>query len=276
MHYKIIDIHTHTYPEAIADKATEALGKFYNFHVRCKGTYADLEAQAEATHGSDTEVVGFLLFSVATNAHQVQKVNDSMAALAGLSRSHGYETVAFAGMHQDYPDFAGEIDRCEALGLRGVKIHPDIQRMDIQSKEMYALCELLEGRMPLFLHMGDERAEYRYSEPKKLAALLDRFPRLEVAAAHLGGYKAWDEAERYLFGRENVWYDVSSALWAMSPEYAAHLIKAAGSDRVMFGTDYPVMPLDEYIELFMKVELEDSVRADIFYNNAKKFLYDKR
>ena len=41
--------------------------------------------------------------------------------------------------------------------------------------------------MPLYLHMGDNRPQYRYSEPKKLAKLLDRFPDLVVGAAHFGG-----------------------------------------------------------------------------------------
>lgn len=268
--YKIIDIHTHTYPEAIADKATVSLGDFYNFEIKGKGTYADLEEQA-----AEAGVCGFFLLSVATNAHQVTHVNDSVAALVSLSCSHGYETVGFAGMHQDYPDYAGELDRCEAMGLRGVKIHPDIQRMDIESTEMYRLCELLEGRMPLFLHMGDNRAEYRYSEPRKLARLMAYFPRLEVIAAHFGGYLAWDEAEQYLYGLPNIWYDLSSALWAMSPEKAKRLIHGCGADRVMFGTDYPVMRLGDYISLFMKIELDETERCDILYNNAKRFLKSK-
>lgn len=272
MSYKVIDIHTHTYPEAISGKAVKSLGDFYNFDVRGKGTYADLEEQSEQTKGSETEVCGFLLFSVATNARQVCKVNDSIAALAELSRSHGYETVGFAGMHQDFPDFAAELDRCEKLGLRGVKIHPDIQRMDISSPKMYELCEILEGRMPLFLHMGDSRAEFRYSEPGKLAKLLDRFPRLEVVAAHLGGYQAWNDAEKCLYGRENIWYDLSSSLWAMSPERAVHLIEGCGYDRVMFGTDYPVMNIKEYLAMFMRLELDGDRRRAILYENAKRFL----
>jgi predicted TIM-barrel fold metal-dependent hydrolase len=147
--------------------------------------------------------------------------------------------------------------------------------MDIESSEMYHLCELLEGRMPLFLHMGDNRAEYRYSEPRKLARLMSCFPRLEVIAAHFGGYQAWDEAERYLYGLPNIWYDLSSALWAMSPEKAKRLIHGCGTDRVMFGTDYPVMRLGDYISLFMKIGLDETERQDIVYNNAKRFLTKK-
>ena len=265
--YKIIDIHTHTYPEAISAKAVKSLAAFYDFTVDGNGTYAELEARSAAVG-----VTGFLLFSVATNAHQVEKVNDSIAALAEKSREHGFETVGFAGMYQDYPDFEREIDRVEKLGLRGVKIHPDIQRLDLLDKKMYELCEILEGRMPLYLHMGDNRPQYRYSEPRKLVKLLERFPRLEVVAAHLGGYMAWDEAEVELAGRPNVWYDTSSSLWAMTPERAVELIHAYGADRVMYGTDYPVKEPDDELSRFMKLELTEKEREDILYNNAKRFL----
>ncbi|MFA6947541.1 MAG: amidohydrolase family protein [Eubacteriales bacterium] len=265
--YKIFDAHTHTYPEKISGKACENLGQFYDFKVWGKGTYSDLESQAK-----DCGVAGFMLFSVATNATQVQKVNDSIASLAKISRSRGFETVGYAGMHQDYPDFAAELDRCLEMGLRGVKIHPDIQRVDIDDPRMLRLCALMEERgMTLFLHMGDNRPQYRYSEPKKLAHILSRFPSLRVVAAHMGGYKAWEEAERYIYGNPNVWYDISSTLWAITPQTAASLIHKCGAERVMFGTDYPVYNLRDYISLFMKIELTEEERGDILDNNAARF-----
>ena len=264
--YPIFDIHTHTYPERIAEKACTNLGAFYEFIVEGKGTYADLEASARPY-----QVKGFLLFSVATNPIQVPKVNDSIASLVELSRSHGFETVGFAGMHQDYPDFTGEIDRVEKMGLRGIKIHPDIQEVDIDDPRMLRLYEIVEGRMPVYFHIGDWRPQYRFSEAKKLCKVLDMFPRLEVVAAHLGGHRAFEEA-KMLAGRPNVWYDTSSALWAMTPEYAHNLIHRLGTDRVMFGTDYPVKLHGEEIERLLAVGLEEHELEDIFYNNAKRFL----
>ena len=88
----------------------------------------------------------------------------------------------------------------------------------------------------------------------------------------MGGYKAWDEGEKYLSGHERVWYDTSSALWAMTPEYASHLIGVYGSERVMFGTDYPVKEIEGEVERFLKIPLTERQREDIFYNNAARFL----
>lgn len=62
MYYKVIDIHTHTYPEAIAPKAVVSLGNFYNFEVKCPGIYTDLEEQALKSRMTETEVVGFFDF----------------------------------------------------------------------------------------------------------------------------------------------------------------------------------------------------------------------
>ena len=266
--YKVFDIHTHTYPEAIAEKATENLGKFYEFHVDGKGTYDDLESQA-----SENGVGGYLLFSVATNPRQVEKVNTTIAELAKKSRSNGFLTVGFMGMHQDYEDFEGEVARAESLGLRGVKIHPDIQGVDIDDERLLKLYSIIEGRLPLYLHMGDDRPQYRFSEASKLLHVLDMFPRLEAVAAHLGGYKAWEINVPLLAGHERVWYDTSSALWAMTSEYAGDIISKLGSERVMFGTDYPVKNTAGELERFFKIKLSDRDREDILWNNAVRFLH---
>ena len=266
--YKVFDIHTHTYPEAISEKAVTSLGKFYDFVPEGKGTYADLEASASACN-----VRGFLLFSVATNAHQVEKVNSSIAALAQKSREEGYLTVGFAGMHQDFPDFEGEIKRAESLGLQGVKIHPDIQGIDIDDPKLLPLYELLQGRMPVYFHIGDDRPQYRFSEPKKLRRVLDMFPKLEAVAAHLGGYKAADEAIEYLAGHPRVWYDTSSALWYLSTEEAHRIIGKLGHEQIMFGSDYPVMYPQSDFERFMKIPMSEAQREDILWNNAIRFLH---
>lgn len=266
--YKIIDTHTHTYPETIAAKATENLGHFYNFTVHSAGTHSDLENQAK-----ECGYAGFFLFCVATNAHQVCKVNDSVAALCELSRAHGFIAEGFAGIHQDYDDFEAEVERCRKMGLHGVKLHPDIQGIDVNSPRLMPLYEILDKKsMKLYLHAGDPRPEYPFSQPRKIAEVAKAFPSLKITAAHFGGYGVWSEAEEYLYGLDNVWYDCSSALWAMSPEEAGRLTRKCGYDKMMFGTDYPILPLSEYLDLFMKIDLTESQRERIFFDNAMEFL----
>ena len=98
--YKVFDIHTHTYPPQISEKAITKLNAFYGFVSEGRGVYDELEEEWKKYNG-----VGMLLFSVATNAHQVTKVNDYIASLVKKSRENGFLTCGFAGMHQDFPDF---------------------------------------------------------------------------------------------------------------------------------------------------------------------------
>lgn len=265
--YKIFDIHTHTYPEILSVRATQNLGKFYNFHVEAKGTVADLMEESRRAG-----ISGFLILGVATNARQVPRVNEAVAADVKLARESGFYAFGYAGMHQDTADFSAELDYAQSLGLSGVKLHPDIQGADIDDERFFPLYRELEARdLPLYLHMGDDREEYRYSMPEKLARVLDMFPDLRVFAAHFGGYKAWDEAVTHLAGRKNVWYDTSSALWAMTPEYARYLIDKLGVENIMFGTDSPVLHSDSYLDLFMQIELSEEERRAILWDNAAKF-----
>ena len=264
---KIFDIHTHVYPDAIAEKAVAALGKFYNFVPQGKGTYDDM---TEADRKS--KVSGFLVFSVATNAHQIHRVNECLIETMKRGREDGFEAYAFGGMHQDCDDMEAEINYAINGGLCGIKIHPDIQGEDIDSRKFYPLYEIAEGRFPIYFHMGDDRPQYRFSSAYKLKKVLSDFPRLKVVAAHLGGYKAGDD-ERFLFcGNENVYYDTSSALWYLSPGQAEQIIGRLGYGRVMFGTDYPVMKPEAELMLFDRLRLPDKVKEDILYNNAIRFL----
>ena len=267
---KIFDIHTHVYPDAIAEKAVTALGKFYDFVPQGKGTYGDMTDKDR-----EAGVSGFLVFSVATNAHQVHRVNECLIDVMKRGREDGFEAYAFGGMHQDCADMESEIEYAISGGLCGIKLHPDIQGEDIDSRKFYPLYEIAEGRFPIYFHMGDDRPQYRFSETDKLVKVLSDFPRLRVVAAHLGGYKTPDE-QRFLLGKnENVMFDTSSALWYLEPEHASKIIKNLGYGRVMFGTDYPVMYPKSELELFKKLDLPDKDKEDILYYNAKRFLEGK-
>ena len=90
-------------------------------------------------------------------------------------------------------------------------------------------------------------------------------------AAHLGGYSAWNKIG-LLTDLDKIWFDSSSALWAIDSRRAKQIREELGTSRVMFGTDYPVAYVNEELERFMKIELDEKAREDILYNNAARFL----
>jgi hypothetical protein len=89
-----------------------------------------------------------------------------------------------------------------------------------------------------------------------------------VLEGALGGYMANDEAIEYLRGNDRVWYDTSSALWAMAPERADGIISALGVGHMMFGTDYPLWPQRRDMQWLLSLELPGEDYEKIFWNTC--------
>ncbi len=266
---KIIDSHTHTYPEAIAARAAENLGAFYNFTVTESGTLATLEEDI-----TSAGMTGFLLLPVATTPRHVDKINIGAAEQVKAAREAGFEAYSFGCIHQDLEDFSASLDLIASLGLYGVKIHPDLQAVDCDCEKLFGLYEMMEKRgLSLYLHAGDPREEFQYSSPEKIANIAKTFPKMQIAAAHFGGYRVWERAEKELYGRyDNVWYDCSSSMHILSTEYAKYLIEKSGTHRMMFGSDYPAISPQLSYDGLMKIGFDDDVLDNILYKNVRRFL----
>lgn len=265
--YKLFDFHTHVYPDAIAEKAVAALNRFYDFVCDRAGTYDDLERTS-----IEAGVSGFLMLGTATNAHQVVSVNDYVAKCVETGRSHGLDTYGFASMHQDFADFESELERIVKIGLVGVKLHPDIQRIDIDDEKLMPLYKACENmKLPVYLHVGDYREEYRYSEIRRLGKIFEAFPDLTIIAAHFGGWSTWELSDMFS-GHKNLFYDTSSSLSYSSPKTFERLIEKLGEDNIMFGTDYPCTDAAHDLERFLKLDLSEDTRRKILYDNAASFL----
>ena len=159
------------------------------------------------------------------------------------------------------------------MGLKGVKLHPDIQKFKIDDYRMLKIYELCEGKLPLLIHTGDHR--YDLSNPNRMMPILEIYKNLTVIGAHFGGWSVWEEATEKLCKYKNFYVDCSSSLYAMTPQKAKELIMAYGTNRVLFGTDYPMWEPKAEIERFMQIDLTDKEHEDILYNNAAK-MFDIR
>ena len=132
--------------------------------------------------------------------------------------------------------------------MRGIKLHPDFQRFNIDEAgmlEVYAAC-MRRGMVVLF-HTGDDRTDF--SSPRRLARVLEKLPDFVCIAAHLGGYREWADARAVLQGT-NVYIDTSSSLFAVSAEDARRSIAHFGVDKTLFGTDFPMWTPKEELERF--------------------------
>ena len=250
--FDIIDSHAHIFPAAIAEKAAKNIGVFYDLPSSHVGSPECLLEQ-----GGKFGVKKYLVCSVATLPRQVRDINNFIAREC----AEHPEFFGFGTLHPLMDGLEDEINRIIEMGLHGIKLHPDFQEFDLDSKEAYAMYEMVNGRLPFLLHMGDKR--YTYSSPERLARVLDNMPKLQVIAAHFGGYNCWESAEG-LLKRPGVKVDTSSSLFALDKEYVIKLINHYGVENCFFGTDFPLMNYPEEIKSFMNLGLP--------YEDAKKIL----
>lgn len=257
----IIDFHAHIYPAKIAEKASKNIGLFYNTQMCYDGSPEKL-----LESGRKIGVEKYIVHSTATVAHQVEAINNYIISEVNLHK----EFVGFGTIHPDYEDFENELKRIKSLGLRGIKLHPDFQKFQVDTPGMDDVYEVIaELKMPVLVHAGDYR--YDFSGPKRILHVLEKHPPLIVVAAHFGGYTEWDNAMEYLVG-QRVWFDTSSTLWKLPVEKADEMIKAHGFEKFLFGSDYPMWDHEDELKRFLRLSLSPEEREAILYKNAEKLL----
>jgi predicted TIM-barrel fold metal-dependent hydrolase len=258
---RIIDAHAHIYPAKIAEKATQAISDFYEIPMRYHGSIAELIAS-----GDRIGVERYVVHSTATKAGQVTSINDFI--IGEVTREKRF--IGFGTLHPDYEGFEEEIARVRNAGLRGIKLHPDFQKFEIDTPKMDPLyAALADAGIPVLVHAGDRR--YDFSGPRRIAKVLDKQPGLKMIAAHFGGYTEWDESFDILAGRD-LWFDTSSTLFSLSVDRARSMIEKHGADKFLFGSDFPMWDHEEELARFMALGLSQKDNEAILAGNAARLL----
>ena len=261
---RITDCHAHIFPAKIAEKATEGIGRFYDKEMRYLGS-PDVLLES----GRKAGVTRFWVHSVATTPHQVSSINHFIAEQCAAHP----EFVGFGTLHPGSDDIERDVNELIGLGLRGVKIHPDFQRFNIDDDSAVEMYRLFAGKLPILVHLGDDR--YDFSHPRRMAHALDLVPDLVCVGAHMGGYRVWEEGFEYLGGK-NCWVDTSSTLGMMNDyDRARALVKRFGTDRMIFGVDFPMWDHAEELERFSRLGIRGDALEKVLWRNAETALTEK-
>lgn len=258
---KIIDVHTHVFPDKIAQRAADNVANYYSLKMEADGTVDKLLNGAQGLTD-----VRFVISSAAMKAEHAAAGNDFLLAAAAAQPRF----VPLASVHPDMGAEAAiaELERVKALGAKGVKIHPDFQRFVVDREDMfpvYRACAQLG--LPVLFHVGDQNTDA--SSPTRIRHIAERVPELTVIAAHMCGYSVWDEAEEQLIGTP-VYTETSDALIGLTPERVYALIEKHGVDRVMFGSDYPLRTTFSAFRALDLLPLTEEEREKIYRVNAEK------
>ncbi|SFN36972.1 hypothetical protein SAMN05216207_101390 [Pseudonocardia ammonioxydans] len=174
------------------------------------------------------------------------------------------------------------IRRLAERGARGFKFHPSLQAFAPNDPAYYPLYDAVaEAGVPALFHTGQtgigaglpggRGIKLRYSDPMLLDDVAADFPELTVVLAHPS--VPWqDEAISIATHKANVFIDLSG--WR--PKYfPPQLVRAANSflrEKVLFGSDYPVITPDRWLADFAELDLRDEIRPLILKENAARVL----
>lgn len=260
---EIIDAHAHIYPQKIAEKATIAIGNFYDIAMDMPAGTAEQLIE----EGSKAGVTRYVVHSVATTAHQVRSINEFIKK----EIDEHQEFIGFMTLHQDLTEdeVKEEVEWCIKNGFKGVKLHPDFQKFYIDGDNAQKFYQIIGDRLPILFHTGDDR--YDYSKPERLVKMAKKYPEVRFIGAHFGGYRCWEDAHLYK-DLKNVYFDTCSSLAFITPEKAKEIIDMLGVERFFFATDFPMWDATKELARFMAINLNETQRKMILSDNLKNFL----
>jgi len=259
----VIDFHTHCFPDQLADKAVTSLSAKAGIPAMLDGTLGDLKRSMEANC-----ITGSVLLNIATKPLQAMNINN------WATQVQDEDVISFGSIHPLCEDWVNELKRIKELGLRGIKFHPEYQEFYVDDEAMFPIYELaFDLGLVIAFHAGEDIGfpPPYHCTPERLATLLQRFKGGKIVAAHMGGYKYWDEVEKHLVGKD-IYFDTSYAVGIMDSEQAKRIIFNHGYDRILFGSDSPWKDQGWSVQSIKNLGLGPEVEEAIFYKNAVRLL----
>jgi len=173
-----------------------------------------------------------------------------------------------------------ELERCAKAGARGIgEMRSDIQGFDLTDKLiMQPLVDSVVQHGLILLTHASEPVGHQYTgkgsiTPDVLYSFILGFPGLKLVCAHWGGglpfYALMPEVARVL---TNVFFDTAATIWLYQPQIFKQVSDIVGSDKILFGTDYPLISQSRIMTQIKSAGLSEQDMAKIFGGNAQKLL----
>lgn len=265
---KIIDFHTHTFPEKIAAKALARLQGFSGITPVTDGTISGTISRFEE-FGIDMCVS----LNIATSLTAHTTINNICAEDNAM---YDGKMVFFGSVNPLSPDALDELDRIKTLGIKGIKVHPDYQGFYTNEKRIYPFYEKVsEIGLPIVFHAGWDCYSPNdiHSTPLMNRQVALDFPNMKMVLAHFGGLNMWEQVRDLLAGLPNVWFDTAMCkTMGLSKELFMEIYNRHSEDRVMLGSDCPWENPAESVKYVESLPLSDAQKEKVFNLNALSLL----
>lgn len=278
-----IDVHTHAEVSAVTGRSAlspeleEGATRYFKLAGRQRPTLTEM-----AEYYRERNMAAVVFTVDATSALGVPPVpNDEIAETA---RANSDVLIPFGSVDPHLGRAAArEVHRlADEHGVRGFKFHPNVQAFHPNDRTVYVVYEAIaEHGLPALFHTGQTGIgagtpggggiRLKYSNPMEVDDVAADFPDMPIILAH-PSFPWQDEALAVATHKPQVHIDLSG--W--SPKYfPPQLVRYANTllqDRVLFGSDFPMITPDRWLSDFDKLEIKPEVRPKILKDNAARLL----
>jgi predicted TIM-barrel fold metal-dependent hydrolase len=287
-----IDMHTHVHASvhgpvvtaadaatpSAADAALTAMGKYFK-----ADDVTALTVQGLAAYYRERSMA-CVTFTVDTFSVDGRDPMPSNEEIAELAEGNADVVIPFASVDPARGAAGVRMARTliEEHGVKGFKFHPSMQRFFPNDRAAYGLYEVIAGAgLPALFHTGQTGAgagtrggggvRLKYANPLHLDDVAVDFPDMPIVMAH-PSFPWQEEAISVALHKPQVYIDLSGWSPKYFPpilvQYANTLLK----DKVLFGTDYPMLTPQRWLADFDETDIRDSVKPGILKLNAARLL----
>ncbi len=260
----LIDTHIHAYTDTLAERVIKKLTETADCPCYTDGTIRSTRDMLRSC-GIDYGV----LLPIATKPKQQTTINN------WAKEVFTDNIISFGTVHPFAEDAVDELDRIKSLGLKGLKLHNDYQGVfifDEHCHRIYKRCE--ELGLPIVFHMGYDPVSpmVHRAMPYDLIEICEKYPKLNIIGAHMGGNYAWEAVYKYIAGIPNLYLDTAFVAKDIDRELFSQIVKKHGTDRILFASDLPWSNPEEEVALVDGLDIPDSEKDKIFFRNAQSLL----
>ena len=275
-----IDVHTHAWKSALRvdDAPTdsqEAMGRYFRYQPQ----HQTVPEMAEMYRKLK---MAFVVFTVDGEKGASRKVTNE--EIAELAHQHADVAIPFASINPHRGKVGVEQAKklISEYKVKGFKFHPSVQEFSPNDRVAYPLYEVIaEAKLPALFHTGQTGVgagtpggggiRLKYSNPMLVDDVAADFPDMPIILAH-PSFPWQEEALSVATHKPQVYIDLSGWSPKYFPpilvQYANTLLK----DKILFGSDYPVIDPQRWVAEFEKLPIKPEVRPLIMKVNAARLL----
>jgi len=276
----IIDFHTHVFPPRLKSNRSQYIDKDPVFSLLYSSEKARLATADELIASMDENGVDIsVILNLGWTTHELcVETNDYI--LESIAR-YPRRLIGFCAVQPRSPEAAiAEIERCAKEGIRGIgELRPDMQLFNFTDKEaMQPIIEVLKKHKLILLIHASEPAGHTYPgkgkvTPDILYPFITNFPDLTIVCAHWGGglpfYALMPEVKQAM---KNVFFDTAASPFLYSPQIYSQVDQLIGAEKILFGSDYPLIPQSRFIREINSTSLPEEEKNLILSGNALRIL----